>query len=307
MHEFEEGELSMLGIILSKSAPFVGMSVKDAAASFPGIHFMPIALQNEHSDDITIPRGNTVFKKGDLVYFITLKEGVNELYKLTGKIKKEVHNVMILGGSSIGKRTAKELCDKKLNIKIIEQNESKALELADELPNALVVHGDGRDVELLLEENIEEMDVFIAATESPETNIMTCLVAKSKNVNKTIALAENVDYSKLSHSIGIDSIINKKLLAANSIFKYIRKGDVLEIATLNNLDAEILEFKVRENSKITKKIIKELNFPLDATIGGVIRNGIGHIVLGDFQIQADDKVVVSCLAHSVIKVEKLFD
>ena len=307
MHEFEEGELSMVGIILSKSAPFVGMSVKDAAASFPGIHFMPIALQNEHSDDITIPRGNTVFKKGDLVYFITLKEGVNELYKLTGKIKKEVHNVMILGGSSIGKRTAKELCDKKLNIKIIEQNKSKALELADELPNALVVHGDCRDVELLLEENIEEMDVFIAATESPETNIMTCLVAKSKNVNKTIALAENVDYSKLSHSIGIDTIINKKLLAANSIFKYIRKGDVLEITTLNNLDAEILEFKVRENSKITKKIIKELNFPRDATIGGIIRNGIGYIVLGDFQIQADDKVVVSCLAHSVIKVEKLFD
>ncbi len=307
MHEFEGGELSMLGIILSKSAPFVGMSVKGAAASFPEIHFMPIALQNENSDDITIPRGNTIFEKGDLVYFVTLKEGVNELYKLTGKIKKEVHNVMILGGSSIGKRTAKELCDKKLNIKIIEQNKSKALELADELPNALVVHGDGRDVELLLEENIEEMDVFIGATESPETNIMTCLVAKSKNVNKTIALVENVDYSKLSHSIGIDTIINKKLLAANSIFKYIRKGDVLEITTLNNLDAEILEFKVRENSKITQKIIKELNFPRDATIGGVIRNGIGHIVLGDFQVQADDKVVVSCLAHSVIKVEKFFD
>lgn len=307
MHEFEEGELSMFGIILSETAPFVGMSVMDAAASFPEIHFMPIALQSEESDDISIPRGNTVFQKGDLVYFITLKEGVNELYKLTGKIKKEVHNVMILGGSSIGKRTAKELCDKKLNIKIIEQNKSKALELADELPNALVVHGDGRDVELLLEESIEEMDVFIGATESPETNIMTCLVAKSKNVNKTIALVENVDYSKLSHSIGIDTIINKKLLAANSIFKYVRKGDVLEITTLNNLDAEILEFKVRENSKITKKIIKELNLPRDATIGGVIRNGIGHIVLGDFQIQADDKVVVSCLAHSVIKVEKLFD
>jgi trk system potassium uptake protein TrkA len=307
MHDFEEGELSMLGIILSKTAPFVGMSVMEAAASFPEIHFMPIAIQSEQSDDISIPRGNTVFQKGDLVYFITLKEGVNEVYKLTGKIKKEVHNVMILGGSSIGKRTAKELCDKKLNIKIIEQNKSKALELADELPNALVVHGDGRDVELLLEENIEEMDVFIGATESPETNIMTCLVAKSKNVNKTIALAENVDYSKLSHSIGIDTIINKKLLAANSIFKYVRKGDVLEIATLNNLDAEILEFKVRENSKITKKIIKELSIPRDATIGGVIRNGIGHIALGDFQIQADDKVVVSCLAHSVIKVEKLFD
>ncbi len=307
MHEFEQGELSMLGIILSKTAPFVGMSIKEAAATFPKLHFMPIAIQGKNSDDIEIPRGDTVFKKGDLAYFITLKEGVNELYKLIGKIKKEVHNVMIIGGSSIGKRTAKELCDKKMNIKIIEKNKAKAFELADELPNALVVLGDGRDIELLQEENIEEMDVFIGATGSSETNIMTCLVAKSKNVGKTIALAENVDYSKLSHSIGIDTIINKKLLAANSIFKHIRKGDVLEIATLNNLDTEILEFQVREDSKITHKIIRELNFPLRATIGGVIRDGKGYIALGDFQIQTGDKVVVCCLTEDVNKIEKFFD
>ena len=307
MHEFEQGQLSMLGIILSKTAPFIGMSVKDAALTFPEIHFMPIAIQSKYSDTLKIPRGDTVFHKGDLAYFITLKEGVNDLYKLTGKVKKEVHNVMIIGGSSIGKRTAKELCNKHLNIKIIEKDKIKAFELADELPNALVVFGDGRDIELLQEENIDEMDVFIGATESPETNIMTCLVAKSKKVGKTIALAENVDYSKLSHSIGIDTIINKKLLAANSIFKYIRKGDVLEIATLNNLDAEILEFKIRENSKITSKIIRDLNFPRNATIGGVIRDGKGHIALGDFQIQAGDKVVVCCLTEDVKKVEKFFD
>jgi len=307
MHEFDDGELSMLGIILSETAPFVGMSVKEAALTFPEIHFMPIAIQGSTSDAIEIPRGDTVFKVGDLAYFITLKEGVSELYKLTGKIKTEVHNVMIVGGSSIGKRTAKELCDKHLNIKIIELNKSKAFELADELPNALVVLGDGRDLELLQEENIEEMDVFIGATGSPETNIMTCLVAKSKGVGKTIALAENVDYSKLSHSIGIDTIINKKLLAANSIFRYIRKGDVLEVTTLNNLDAEILEFQVRENSKITQSIIRDLDFPRHATIGGVIRDGEGYIALGGFKIQAGDKVVVSCLADAITKVEKFFD
>lgn len=307
MHEFDEGQLTLLGIILSETAPFVGMSVKEAAATFPEVHFMPIAIQNEDSDEIKIPRGDSVFKDGDLAYFITLKEGVNELYKLTGKIKEHVHNVMILGGSNIGKRTAKELCDERLNIKILEVDKNKALELADELPNALVVYGDGRDVELLEEENIDEMDVFLAATESSETNIMACLVAKSKNVKKTIALAENIDYSKLSHSIGIDTIINKKLLAASSIFKHIRKGDVLEIATLNNLNAELLEFKVREDSKITKKIIRELNFPLNATIGGVIRNGQGIIALGDFKIQVGDKVVVSCVADALSTVEKFFD
>ncbi len=307
LHEFEKGELTMIGINLSESAPFVGMSVMEAAASFPEIHFMPIGLQNEYTDLIEIPRGGTIFKKGDLVYFITLKEGVNELYKLTGKIKKEVHNVMILGGSSIGRRTAKELCDKKLHVKLIERDRAKALDIAEELPNVLVVHGDGRDVELLIEENIEDMDVFIAATERSETNIMTCLVAKSKNVEKTVALAENLDYSKLSHSIGIDTIINKKLLAANSIFKHIRKGDVLEIATINNLNAELLEFKVREHSKITNSIIRNLNFPREATIGGVIRDGKGYIALGDFKIQAGDKVVVSCLVDAVGSVEKFFD
>ena len=307
MHEFEDGELSMLGIILSEEAPFVGMTVMEAATTFSEIHLMPIAIQAENSDDIEIPRGNTVFKVGDLSYFITLREGVSELYKLTGKTKKDVRNVMIVGGSSIGKRTAKELCDKKMNIKIIEINKAKAFELADDLPNALVVLGDGRDLELLLEENIEEMDVFIGATDSPETNIMTCLVAKSKGVSKTIALAENVDYSKISHSIGIDTIINKKLLAANSIFRYIRKGDVLEITTLNNLNAEILEFQVRENSKITKSIIRDLDFPRHATIGGVIRDGKGYIALGGFKIQPGDKVVVSCLADSITTVETFFD
>ena len=307
MHEFEKGELSMIGIILNKTAPFVGMTVKEAATTFPEIHFMPIAIQSNNSDYSIIPRGDTVFNSGDLVYFITVKEGVSELYKLTGKIKEEVKNVMILGGSSIGRRTAKQLCSEHLNIKLIEKDKNRALDLADRLPNALVVHGDGRDVELLHEESIESMDVFIGATESSETNIMASLIAKSKGVKKTIALAEIVDYSKLSHSIGIHSIINKKLLAANSIFKYIRKGDVLEVATLNNLDVEILEFHVREDSKITRKDIRDLNFPRNATIGGVIRNGKGIIALGDFRVQPEDKVVVSCLSESVKKVEKFFD
>lgn len=306
-HEFEGGELTMMGIVLSKQAPFVGMSVKDAAASFSGIHFMPIAIQHKNIQKAIIPRGDTVFKAGDQAYFMTTKEGVDELYKLCGTRKTTIKNVMILGGGGIGMRTANQLCNLKLNIKIIEKNKEKAAFLADQLPNALVVCGDGRNVELLDEENVEDMDAFLSVTESSETNIMSCLVAKSKGVRKTIALVENIDYFQLSQSIGIDTLINKKLLAANSIFRYIRKGEVVEIATLNNINAEILEFNVIANSKITKKIIRELKIPRGAILAGVIRDGVGLIVLGGFQIQVNDKVVVCCTPESISKVEQMFD
>ncbi|MGB3142501.1 MAG: Trk system potassium transporter TrkA [Maribacter sp.] len=305
-YEFEEGELIMVGVSLIKSAPFVGKMVKEAASIFPELHFMPIALQRMGTQYTVIPRGDTVFKEGDQVYFITVKEGVDELYKLTGKKKAEIKNVMILGGSKVGYKTARDLCANKFNVKLIEKNKEKAFDLADELPNALVINGDGRNVELLDEESLESMDAFIAVTGNSETNIMSCLVAKSKFIKKTIALVENMDYFQLSHSIGIDTLINKKLLAANNIFRHIRKGEVVALMRLNNLNAEILEFIVKKNSKVTGATIRELNFPKAATIGGVVRDGHGHIALGGFEIKEGDRVVVCCLPSEIPKIERMF-
>ncbi len=304
--EFEEGQLIMVGVSLPKSAPFVGKMVKEAATIFPELHFMPIALKRSGTQYTVIPRGDTVFKEGDQVYFITVKEGVDELYKLTGKKKEEIKNVMILGGSKVGFKAARDLCAKKFNVKLIEKNKEKAFDLADDLPAALVINGDGRNVELLEEESLESMDAFIAVTGNSETNIMSCLVAKSKHIKKTIALVENMDYFQLSHSIGIDTLINKKLLAANNIFRHIRKGDVVASMRLNNLNAEILEFVVKSGSKVTGNIIRNLNFPKEATIGGVVRDGQGVIALGGFEIQAGDRVVVCCLPDAIAKIERLF-
>jgi trk system potassium uptake protein TrkA len=304
--EFEEGKLIMVGVSLPPSAPFVGKMVKEAATIFPELHFMPIALKRSGTQYTVIPRGDTVFKEGDQVYFITLKEGVDELYKLTGKKKEEIKNVMILGGSKVGFKAARDLCAKKFNVKLIEKNKEKAFDLADDLPAALVINGDGRNVELLEEESLESMDAFIAVTGNSETNIMSCLVAKSKHIKKTIALVENMDYFQLSHSIGIDTLINKKLLAANNIFKHIRKGDVVASMRLNNLNAEILEFIVKPKSKVAGNTIRELDFPKMATIGGVVRDGAGIIALGGFRIEAGDRVVVCCLPEAIPKIERLF-
>lgn len=305
-YEFEAGLLTMVGVFLPINAPFVGKMVKEAAKVFPELHFMPIALQRMGTQYTVIPRGDTVFKEGDQVYFITAAEGVEELYKLTGVRKKEIKNVMILGGSKVGYKTARDLCHNKFNVKLIEKNKEKAFEIVDDLPNALVINGDGRNVELLEEESLQSMDAFIAVTGNSETNIMSCLVAKSKSIKKTIALVENMDYFQLSQSIGIDTLINKKLLAANTIFRYIRKGKVLALTRLNNLNAEILEFEVKPTSLVNGEIIKELNFPREAIIGGVIRDGKGIIALGDFRISSGDKVVVCCMPKAIRKIEKLF-
>ncbi len=305
-YEFEEGALTMVGVHLQRTAQFVGKSVQEAGEIFPEVHFMPIAIQRFGTQYTLIPRGDTQFKEGDQVYFMTTTGGVDELYKLTGKTRRNMRNVMILGGSNIGEQSARKLAASGINVKLVEINPEKAFDLADKLPEVLVISGDGRNVELLQEESIHEMDAFIAVTGNSETNIISCLMAKSKSVGKTISLVENMDYFQLSHSIGIDTLINKKLLAANNIFRYVRKGEVVAMTKLNNMNAELLEFIVRTDSPLCNKRIMDIDIPRSAIIGGVIREEEGNIVLGNFVIQAGDRVVVCCLPRSIAKVEKLF-
>ena len=305
-YEFENGALTMLGLTLSEEAEIINKTVKLAAELLPDIHFIPIAIQRKDSRATVIPRGDTVFLKGDRVVFITSKGGDEELCNLTGRQKTQIKNIMILGGGQIGSTSAEELTNSGFNIKIVEKSKERAIDLADQLSDALVINGDGRNIELLEEENFSNMDALISVTGNSETNIMSCLVAKSKGVKKTIALVENMDYFALSHSIGVDTLINKKLLAANSIFRYIRKGEVVAMTKLVNMDAELLEFVVNDASKVCGLHIKNIDFPRSAIIGGVIRENEGYIALGDFKIQAGDRVVVCCMPQSIKKVESLF-
>lgn len=305
-YEFEEGALTMIGLVLPRTSSFVDKTVREVGQAFPDFKYVPIAIQRHGTQYTIIPRGDTQFKEGDQVYFITPKEGVEQMYTLSGKVREDLRNIMILGGSNIGNKTATDLCQNKFHVKLIENNKDKAFELADDIPGCLVINGDGRNVELLEEESINEMDAFIAVTGNSETNIMSCLVARSRGVKKTIALVENMDYFQLSQSIGIHNLINKKLLAANTIFRYVRKGEIVAITKLNNMNAELLEFIVTRSSKVCDMTVRDIEFPRSAIIGGVIRNGEGVIALGDFKILDGDRVVVCCLPQSIRKVEKLF-
>jgi trk/ktr system potassium uptake protein len=301
--DFENGKLSLIGIQINENSPLLTKTLAEFGFSNENRKFIAVAIHR--GEETIIPKGDTVFHINDHIYFIAEAEGTDEILHITGKENVDIKKIMILGGS----RTGKHLCRRLNSIyhtKIVESIRDKCEDIADEFDNVLVINGDGTDVELLEEEGIWNMDAFIAVTGNSETNIISCIVAKNRGVKKTIAMVENIEYLNLTQNIGIDSLINKKLLAANFIFRYIRKGEIVSFTSIHGIDAEILEFNVTEKSKIIKKAIKNHSFPKTAIIGGVIRNNKGFIPNGDFIIQPEDRVVVFTQSDYIKKVEKYF-
>lgn len=301
--EFDKGLLSLIGISINEGSKLAGKTILETAHLNPNGNFLTVAILRKN--ETIIPRGDTIFQPYDHAYFIALPDGIDKVLELAGKEKIKIKNVMILGGSKVGLHTARKL-SVKYNVKLIEPDRERCEELADQLDQTLIINGDGRDMELLEQENLSEMDAFIAVTDNSETNIISCLVAKNHGVLKTIALVENIDYIHLSQNIGVDTMINKKLIAANFIFRYIREGDVVSLTSMHGVNAEIVEYQVDDDATILDGPLKELDFPKGAIIGGVIRNGRGYIAMGDFKFQPNDRVVVLSMPDCMKKVEKFF-
>jgi len=301
--EFEDGKLSVIGLKLDKNAPVMHRKLIEVAREYQSVDFRIVSIYRNFKT--IIPAGNDIFLPNDQVFVITTPGGLDTILKLAGKENQKFENIMILGGGKIGRRVAK-LLENTLHIKLIESNEDKTFELADELQNTLVIQGDGRDIDLLAQEGIIDMDAFIALTDDAETNIIASLMAKHLGVKKAIALVDKADYIPLTQTIGLDSLINKKLIAANNISRFIRKGEVVAIATLEGIDAEVLEFVAQPGSLITKKKVMDLSFPKDAIIGGIIRSDQSFIAVGNTQIKENDKVVVFSLPSAVKKIQKYF-
>lgn len=302
--DFDQGKLSLVGVNIDANCVLCGKTLRDSARLDNVDEFLTVAILRD--GETIIPHGETRFQPNDHAYFIALPQGSERIISLTcNEERLQVKRVMVLGGSKVGFHAANRL-SKKMKVKLIEKDKEKCNILADKLPNVMVIHGDGRDVELLQEEGITEVDAFIAVTGNSETNIISCLVAKDNRVKKTIALVENMDYIHLSQNIGVDTMINKKLIAANFIFRYIRKGDVISLTSIHGVDAEVLEFVVKVESKITKHQLSELDFPKAAIVGGVVRKGEGFIPDGSFQFRPKDRAVVLCRPDCIHKVEEYF-
>ena len=305
--DFARGKLQIAVFKLEEDSSLLGMSMAEfsAVATEQGYNFRVVAIAR--GNDTIIPRFDTRFKYHDLVFIISKRDGMDLLMKYIGKRNIEIRNLMILGGSPIGEMVACQMSRQMDTVKIIEMNKEKCLELSEKLPdNVIVVNGDGRNSDMLIEESIKEFDAFVAVTNSSETNILACVAAKRLGIARAIAEVENLEYIRLAESMGVDAVINKKLITAGKIYKFTLSNKVRFIKYMSGTNAEVLEYIVAPETAITKKALKDIDFPKNAIIGGIIRGNESIIAVGDTQIQAYDRVAVFALPEAVKEVDRFF-
>lgn len=301
--DFSGGRLSLVVFRLDASSPLIGHTLIEITRDRENLEYRTVAISR--GGKTIIPRGEDIFEEGDTVYVISGRSSVGEVMEFSGKPNIDVKNLMILGGSRIGRRIAREL-QNEINIKLVDYNPEKAYKLAEMLDKTLVIAEDGRKSEVMIEEGLDKMDAFVALTGRAETNILAAMLAKRMGVKKVIAEIENMNYITLAESIGIDTIINKKLITASSIFRFTMNTDVQAIKCLNGCDAEVLEFIVKPGSPATKGKIKHINFPREAIVGGIVRGDKALIATGNVEIKAYDRVVVFALPNAIGKVGNFF-
>ena len=298
------GALILLGIKLRESAEILNQPLKDLCGPDDPYHIVAI----KRNDDTIIPSGLDELCVNDLAYFMTTKEYIPYIRKIVGKEHyTDVKNVIIMGGGKTAVRAALTIPNY-MRVKIIEKNSHRCEELNELLDSeeAMIIHGDGRDLGLLEEEGIRNTQAFVALTDNAETNILACLTAKKLGVRKTVALVENLDYVNMAESLDIGTIINKKTIAASHIYQLMLDADVDNLRSLMVVDAEVAEFTASPESKVTKKPVKDLGLPFGVTIGGLVRNGVGMLVNGNSRIEAGDAVMVFCHEAKLQTLDKYF-
>ncbi|MDR2413512.1 MAG: Trk system potassium transporter TrkA [Odoribacteraceae bacterium] len=303
IHEFSDGRLQFLSIKLRENAPVLDMTLVQMAGQYAAENFRVVAIKR--GDKTIVPRGNDRFMLDDMISVVTKPSCIPAIFAMCGKQQHEIRNVVIVGGTRVGVKTA-SLLEKTYNVKLVEPDRDRCILLADKLRSTLIINGSGQDLALLREEGIRDTDAFISVTDSAEINILSCLLAKKLGVKKSIAQVENFDYISLAESIGLGTIINTKVIAASHIYGHTMNVNVQHLRFLTFSEAEVFQITAGAGSRVTRHPLKDARFPDNATIGGVIRDGAVIIAKGDTLVQPGDNVVVFALPDAIKKVIKLF-
>ena len=299
-------QMQVIGIRLDHDSPIIGIDIESYALQNKNIDFRVVAILR---GGITlIPKISDKFRANYHIFVIALNDSIKQIIRSTGISEQSIHNIMVAGGTSVGRKVVKMLLDfrQDWNVKLIEKDYDTSYKIASDYRRLLVLNGDPTDPSLLASEGIMDTDVFIAVTDDEESNIISCLMAKHLKVKKVIAMVSKSDYIPLSQTIGLDSSVNKKLAAANEIHRVVRGRNLLNTVALNGIDAEILEFKVDSRSKLVNKPVSKLMLPNGCVIGGIITNGLARIAVGNSVISDGDSVLLFCRSSIIDEVSSKF-
>ncbi len=306
--EFENGLVHLVETRAYAGTPIVGHPIKDLHEHLPKTRMRIVSL---YRNGRAIPAyGDTVIRDGDRVYFVTKKESVSKVIKEFRRLDKVYRNIIIAGGGRIGLDLAKFL-EKNHRVRIIELNKKRVVEIADQLEDALVLCGNASDEELLLEEGIENTDLFLALTDSDEINVIVSILAKRLGAHKTVALVKRNVYEDLAEqSEDVDMVVSPDQITASGILAHIRKGDTMAVHSLRQGKSEAIEIIVhgdREHSDVVGRTVEEINLPAGVVVGSVVRDN--EVIMGSRTLvieEGDHVLLVLTDVDRIHTVEALF-
>jgi trk system potassium uptake protein TrkA len=305
--DFAGGKVSLVAVRAYSGGPLVGHPLKDLRRHMPRIDTRIVAIFR--GDRSIVPDGDTLIEAGDEVFCLASSGHIREVMRELRRMDRPVRRVMIAGGGNIGLRLAMALEDR-YSVRVIEHNKRRCELLAARLGEALVLNGDTTDEELLEDENIAEMDLFVAVTNDDENNIMSSLLAKRMGARRVVALINRRSYVDLLQSGQIDIAISPAQATIGTLLAHVRRGDVVAVHSLRRGAAEALEAVVhgdRESCKLTDRRVDEIDLPPGTTIGAVVRGDQVIMAHHDTVIRAEDHVIVFVTdKKNLPRVERMF-
>ncbi len=301
--EFADGLVKFVGIRLDPSTRLDGVRLSDISATIG--QQAPLIAAIVRNEELIIPGGNDKLRAGDLVYFISEADKLLKALSVFDKHAEPIRRALIVGGGRIGFRLASLLEERSVYTKIVEKDASCCTELAEKLNKTVVLHGDGSDLELLRQENVQDMDVVITLTNDEETNIISSLMAKRMGVLKTITRISKLSYFPLMSMIGLEQVVSPRHSAINTILQHIRRGKVLSAISIKDHQAEVMEAVAMETSDIVGKPLKRVSLPPGVLVACIIHKDEIIIPTGESVIKPDDRIIIFASRKAIPKIEKI--
>ena len=305
--DFADGQVQLVGVRAYYGGPLVGNELRRIRDHMPNVDTRVAAIYRRNR--AIIPEGHTVIEADDEVFFIAAKKNIRAVMGELRRLDKPYKRIIVAGGGNIGRRVAKAL-EGKYQVKLIDHNLARTHELSSELEKTIVLHGDVADQDLLLEENIENTDVYCALTNDDEANILSSMLAKKLGANKVMTLINRAAYVDLVQSGDIDIAISPQQVTIGSLLTHIRRGDVAKVHSLRRGAAEAIEAIAHgdeNSSKVVGRKIEDLKLPSGTTIGAIVRNDEVLIAHHDTVIESEDHVILFVVDKKyILEVEKLF-